>query len=555
MPERPAALTHDALFELAGEAAFDRALRYAAEGRVRDLAISSDSAQAKVDGTRTYTVRLDASGYDLTAECDCPAAADADMCKHAVAVGLAWLGEAGAPEEADERPDELRAYLRAAPPERLVDLVLDLAARDPGALLRLRTEAAAAAGTVDVAALRKELTRAIAIRGFVDYRDAADYADGVDAALGALDALLAAGQPAPVVTLAEHAMARLETARNRIDDSGGEITYLAGRLRDQHLEACRRARPSPAALAKRLFQIGLRSDLDWFRDAPERYADVLGDRGLAAYRRLAEEEWARVEPLAPDSERRFFASDHDRFAITKLMESLARACGDVEGLVEVMARDLSSSHAFVRIGAALLEAGRNDDALDWIERGLNAYGAAENPRLRELAVAEYRRRGEPERAVALALRSFDEEPRSGGYAGLRSAAEGRPEWPELRARALAALSGDDLIWAHLIDGDPEAAWLEAMHGGASGMTWMELAERRRATHPDDALPIYRRALERDLQHADARAYQEVVNRLKEIRTCLELAEREHEFEEEVSGVRAEDRRRPNLMALLDAQGW
>ena len=84
---------------------------------------------------------------------------------------------------------------------------------------------------------------------------------------------------------------------------------------------------------------------------------------------------------------------------------------------------------------------------------------------------------------------------------------------------------------------------------------MELAERRRATHPDDALPIYRRALERDLQHADARAYQEVVNRLKEIRTCLELAEREHEFEEEVSGVRAEDRRRPNLMALLDAQGW
>ncbi len=555
MARPPAALTRDALHELAGEGAFARGARYAAEGRVHDLKATAGSVIAAVRGKGTYAVRLDASGDELVATCSCPAAAEVEMCKHAVAVGLTWLGEAGEPETVEGRPDELRAHLLAASPEHLADLVLELAERDPGTLLRLRTEAAAAAGTVDVAALRKELTRAIAIRGFVDYRGARAYAERVEGALDALDALLAAGRPEAVVILAEHAMARLETARNRIDDSDGTITWLAERIRAQHLEACRRARPDPAELAKRLFQTGLRTDLEWFLDAPERYADVLGETGLAAYRRLAEKEWAKVNPLRPSREHGLWAHDHNRFTITALMESLARASGDVNELVDVMARDLSSSYTFVRIGQVLVEAGRHDEALEWIERGLHAYGAAADERLRRLAMAEYRRREEPGRAVELAVRSFDERPGSGAYAELRAVAETVPEWPELRARTLAVLRGDALIRAHLVDGDAEAAWLEAVHGGASEGMWMVLAEDRRTSHPDDALPIYRRALERDLERADARAYQEVVDRLMEIRTCLETAGRDAEFEVEVWAVREEYRRRPKLMALLDAQGW
>ena len=554
MPTCPAALTRDALLRLAGEAAFERGARYAAEGRVRDLKTSAGSADAKVHGTAVYAVRLEQADGQLVAVCDCPAAADTDACKHAVAVGLACLGEAGEAAPVEEPADEVRAHLLAAPPERLADLVLELAERNPGALLRLRTEAAAAAGTVDVAALRKELTRAIAIRGFVEYRGTHAYAERVEGVLDALDTLLAAGRPEPVVTLAEHAMARLETARNRIDDSDGTITYLADRIRDQHLEACRRVRPDPGRLAKRLFDVGLRSDLDWFVDGPERYAEILGEAGLAAYRRLAEQEWTKVKPLPPSRDR-FPGYDHERFAITALMESLARACGDVDELVDVIARDLSSPYAFVRIGRALVEAERHDDALDWIERGLRAYGAAADERLRSLAAAEYRRRDEPERAVDLAVQAFEEQPGSGAYAELRAAAHGTPGWPDLRARALGALRGDALIRAHLVDGDPEAAWLEAMHGGAPEGLWLELAALRREAHPDDALPVYRRALERDLEWADARAYQAVVERLDDIRACLELAGRGEEFPAEVGAVREEYRRRPKLLKLLDARGW
>jgi hypothetical protein len=56
-----------------------------------------------------------------------------------------------------------------------------------------------------------------------------------------------------------------------------------------HLAACHQAKPDPIELARVLFARELDSDWDFFHGASEAYEDILGDAGLAEYRRLASE--------------------------------------------------------------------------------------------------------------------------------------------------------------------------------------------------------------------------------------------------------------------------
>ena len=94
-----------------------------------------------------------------------------------------------------------------------------------------------------------------------------------------------------------------------------------------HHRACQQAKPDGVALAKRLFDWELRSGFDVFFDAVTSYADVLGRKGVAEYRRLAEEHWQKIPALGPGQ------SDRDqygnRFRITSIMRALAKQAGNI----------------------------------------------------------------------------------------------------------------------------------------------------------------------------------------------------------------------------------
>ena len=126
------------------------------------------------------------------------------------------------------------------------------------------------------------------------------------------------------------------------------------------------ARPDPVALAERLFELEMESEFGAFHQAVAVYADVLGEAGRAAYRRLAETAWAKVPALGPgDQDPNRYGG---RYRITSIMEAVARADGDLEALVAVKSRDLSLPHAFLEIAELYQEAGNADRALEWAER-------------------------------------------------------------------------------------------------------------------------------------------------------------------------------------------
>jgi hypothetical protein len=295
------------LRRMAGAASFERGEDYFANDQVKRLSEEDGVIAAKVQGTYPYRVKLWLDGQDLDYSCTCPVGADGEFCKHCVAVGLAWLegSRRNLPSGKAEKPavvtkDDVRAYLKGQDKDALVDMLVEHAARDErlGQRLFLKTAKNTAKG-INLASYRRAIDEAVESDGFVRYRDAYSYTQGIDEVIDSIEELLKEGNPAAVIDLAEYALVAVESAMGSIDDSAGHMGSILERLQELHLKACKKAKPDPESLARRLFGWELRTDYDTFYGAAETYGGILGEKGLAVYRQLAEAEWAKVPALRP----------------------------------------------------------------------------------------------------------------------------------------------------------------------------------------------------------------------------------------------------------------
>ncbi len=554
-------LDHDALLRLAGPRSYERGCDYVDWGAVGRIEVSEVQAEAWVQGGERYRVRLFVDGERLGFSCTCPMADQLAFCKHCVALALCCgdVDIANLPGLG-----ELVPGLIELGSERLAELLVEHARGDDRLAQRLHALTLRTDDEVDVAAHRALLDAAIVVRGFVPYGEAWGYFRAIHDALDVLEELLEGDHAEAVVELAEHALRRLEEAIEHVDDSGGGASEAVERLERVHLAACERAGVDGVALAERLLMWELESDWGLFDGAVSKYAGVLGEAGLARYRALARERWAMVPTLGPGD-----TDDLEHLAIARVMESLAALGGRVEDVVAIRARDLSSGWRFLGIAELFRQQDRHDEALAWAERGLAELPGPPDPRLRAFAVEEYRRRGRAHDALALTAQAFEEQPDLETWTALRRDAEAVGEWQRRRPEALRALTervdgnegeqrwsvyrdSSELVRVHLYEGDADLAWQEALAGGCSRKLWLALAQRRRETHPDDALAIFKREVETTIEGRRKEAYAAAVDAMRPVRELLESTGRGDEFVAYIAGVREEHKRKRNLVKLLDA---
>jgi uncharacterized Zn finger protein len=576
------AIKRSTLRRLAGVTSFGRGEDYFASGRVRSLAEYEGTITARVVGNDEYRVKLYAADDLLEYSCSCPVGSEGDFCKHCVAVGLAWLDETtagGSKSDSGEKPvtmDEVRTYLVEQDKERLADMLVRQAMEDESLRRRLVVEAARgqAPGTT-LATYRNALRGAIEIDEFVSYYEVYDYMRGIDECVGMLQELLGSGHPIEVIELCEYALELFEDAIGSVDDSGGQLGYYSEKIQELHHTACKKARPDPVELAERLIDWELSSEWDTFYGAGETYADVLGKKGLATYRELAEQEWERVPALGPGDDR-VAGYDRKRFGITHIMEGLARQAGGIEELVEVKKRDLTSQYAFLQIADIYKQAGRHDQAIEWAERGLAAFPGRPDSRLSEFLAVEYHRCKRHDEAMALVWARFEDMPDLDRYQNLKKHADLTGKWPAWRKKALARMrksiadekreaqasrwsrqraDNSRLVEVFLWEKDVEAAWREAREGGCSDDLWMKMAVLREPKHPEDSLEVYRAQVEPLINQKNNDSYRDAVELLRKVRGIMKRLDQESEFAQYVESVRAAHRRKRNLMKLLDAEKW
>jgi len=540
------------LKDLAGERSFQRGQVYCLSGQVQSLVVHGDTLHATVGGTEDYGVRLVARDEGLDHRCSCPVGTEGSFCKHGVAVALAWLGanakgggtsKKGRESATESSPlvslDDLRPWLLGQTPATLTGYLLEAAERDERLREKLlRGAARASAKGIDLGAYRRSVERATRTTRFIDYRSVGSFVEGVLDAVGPIRELLddTPTQANAVIELAEFALKRVEAAMEQADDSHGELGSLVQDLQDLHLAACLVARPDPEELANRLFDWEINDPWDVFFDAVETYAPVLGETGLAAYRRLAETAWQKL-PVQPQDARAGY--DSGRFRLTRVMEALARVKGDVDALAAIKAKNLSYPYHYLQIAELYHQAKRADEALAWAERGMKAFPGTHEMRLVEFLADEYMRRNRDDEALTLIWRLFDKRPSLADYQRLKTYADRAGTWPHWRERALTILrqqveqeaagpsrrTADGwapaaraaLVQVLLWENDVESAWATG-HGHPLDLSLaLELAAAREKTHPADALPIYLREVDALIARMGKASYQDAVRRLSHIK--------------------------------------
>ncbi|HZP93092.1 MAG TPA: SWIM zinc finger family protein [Burkholderiales bacterium] len=568
MPKKTLAdlIDEPALKDLAGDRSFARGTAYLRSGTVTRLVVRNERISARVAGSDTYAVKLWPESGALGWSCTCPMGEQGEFCKHAVATGLAWLARGNdADNPAQNEFEVIRRYLEASDKQVLVETLLDRAEDDDDLASKLLL-AAQRQGVSAPAAIRETLRRALAHRDFIDYYEMPRIAAGARPVPEMLRETLKQGDARTALELAAEALKRGLNLLEHSDDSDGMLGDILGEIAQIHLSAVLKHPLVPDKLAKNVFDLLLADEMGVL--APDDYLDALGDEGLAAFRSLAEAAWAKVPALAPGQDDE--AEDDDRFQITEIMKALTRRDGDADALVEVLARDLSEPHAFLEIAQALSKAGRDDEALDWAEKGRKASGSRVNYPLDDFLVAEYHRRKRHDDAVGLRWSRFFEQPSLHDYQQLKESSERAKGWNIWREKALAALRKSEahksqshavfsfgetdapvLVQIFLWEGDPRAALEQARTGGCLGHLWLEIARALEADSPTDAIAIYRDQIGPIVRGTGNHAYDQAADLIRRMHDLMAATGRSEEFASCLATLRSEHKAKRHFIKRLE----
>lgn len=580
----PDVLTLEEIQSLVDTKTFTRGKAYFHGGAVSRLDERDGVVRANVRGTHRYSVELGACGDgELTYECDCPVGSDGIFCKHAVAVALSWLENTGAEvfhaddvEPAKPRKkrktfeEQIQEYVATLNEGSLRELLLEAVERDMALRDKLLFAARAAAAS-DLPSMKAAVRQATRISRPLDWREAGAYGDGLMSLADMLRQRLRGPQAAQVVDLAELAISGAEKSLEQIDDSGGDVMPGILELAAVHLEACRQTRPDPTKLAERLFHFQTEGVWDTFYDVLPAYLEPLGDSGLRRYRELVERGWDTLPPLVPSKE---FCSSFDplRMRLERAMETLAENDGDVDALIVIRSKDLSSPYRFLLVAELCAKYGRHDDALAWAERGLRESGKNVDQRLLDFCIQEYIRRGEFANADAFAWQRFEMRPVAEAFLALMDVAAAIGRQDMTRERALNhlwalvdieeaptktkrgvwhSMTRAELVKIFVAAREHETAWKAFCGGPVATDLWATMASVRAKTHPHDAIALYHRLLPVAAENGTRNArYDEafgIVRAIARLRTALN--ERQ-QFVAELDEIRHAYRAKRNFIKLL-----
>ena len=565
-------LTEEMMLDFAGHTYFDRGLDYYHRGKVVELEQKNEAVHARVSGTKSYGVMLkpEETG-SLFWSCTCPLGERGDFCKHAVAAGLAWIHQqVSAAKQATTDPEEerIKQYLEQQPTSILAKMLLRQAVEDEHLYRKLLMKADRFLSTeIDLKLFKKRLRSAIGMGRFIDYRSMRFYIPGVRDAVAEIQELLDDGHAAEALELCEYALKLVEKAMLHADDSDGMLGGEMRNLEKIHLEACLVIKPSPIKLAAKLFKWEMTTDWDTFYGAVDNYTDLLGDKGLAKYKALAKKEWDELPALGPGEWKGSHTSK--RFRLTKIMEGLAKASGDLEALVEVKKKDLSMPGHYLDIASLYAENHKRDEAIHWAEAGHEIFTTEHGiGKLAEFLIEQYAHAQRHDDAIALAWQRYQASPDLTWYRHLHDCAAPMDAWHEWREKALdlarkdigeqrhpwsqgASLLVELFIW----EGDLEAAYTEAKNNGCPGHLWTTLARKFENSNPARAAEIYAFLVPCIIKQGNNKAYDQALRHMLVIEDLLKRTGKADSFAGFVEGIKTEFKIKRNMMKLIAKQGW
>ena len=205
-------------------------------------------------------------------------------------------------------------------------------------------------------------------------------------------------------------------------------------------------------------------------------------------------------------------------------------------------------------------AGRPDDALEWLQRGVTAHGAGDDA-LRDTLVAAYLRADRRKDATALLRNELQREPSAQVAAELLGAAgderDSERAWAHEQLAQAAERDGDagELVTALLADGATAAALNAADKYPVPVAVRLELARIAAVDDLDAALRHYRLLVAAELETSERESYGNAIRHLRAMRKAADAHGRGAEVIAFAHAAREEHTRRRTLVMMLDKLGW
>ncbi|GEM_PF-3586272 len=573
-------LNHDWLLENAGQKVFDRGVDYHARNLAEIINRSDDEVVADVEGTETYRVRIRARDNGLSASCDCPAMEDfGGICKHIVATALTVMEDRATParqggpaKRPPTRQEQIETWLNGLAREDLTALVREYALENKN-FRRVLLRRAAAASLPDrpealLKSFRAQITQVTATRGFVDYWAAAGWFAPVTEVINDIEKQVLPRQPAVAAELCEHLYERLEKSIGNIDDSNGECSSALDELGPLYRRACEAAKLKPELLAEKLFAQRRDNWLFWIRI--EDFRPILGKTGWEHYKKLVKDAYASLPEEKPKIKRHGMIAvytgtqeDSRATSIRSMMKEILETDGSIDERIAFMGRDLSWPNQYINIAELCLSDGREDEAGQWLDKGLAAFKPPFAQNLPWRRAGLYIKRQEYQKAQDLLWRSFEQR---GDYNAWKDMSalwltipdDARRSAPQaLEDRAIAwlkkGIKGEDgyrrrdaLARIYLDRSAPEDAWAVTKAGSMAKELMLKIAKEIKAKNPDAAIGIYRSFTEECVVQTGRSFYEEAVKYLKALQGLMDR----DDFSAYVADIRARFPRKRTLIEML-----
>ncbi len=430
----------------------------------------------------------------------------------------------------------LHAFLAAQTAELLAQWLFELAQHDgqAGAFLKRKMESATLSVSVEQG-IRAAILAATTLPDDLNPLETGKIALLLERIVSDLEQLLRPEDAALLVELSEYAIEQIEQALEQINDVNGDIGGVLENIGALHLQACMIARPDPLELAERLFGYEATFLLETFLDSARTYHAVLGETGLQRFYELAESEWRRFESNSHQHQHDGNGIENRRWRITHMVETLAQLMGNLEQWVNIKSRDLSQAHHYLQIAVMVNNAGHTESALEWAERGLQAFPERPDNRLRDFLADLYLGVGRNEDALELIWIQMETQPNLEHYRKLCDWATRLGIWTFQRERAMQRVTavteqearmvnrwrpvpaGPDqtlLVEIALWEDDIVAAWRYAQGGQVRREVLLALVLRLETVQQSAAINLYRRLLDSSLKEGGDWGYLDMANLLQ-----------------------------------------
>jgi uncharacterized Zn finger protein len=583
--EQLQALTLTDLERWAGRDIVSRGQSYQRSGYVHNLICTPQgklTAQVRGSiGIYTTQVTLIADGV-LTSKCTCPYD---DTCKHAVAVVLEYLETLK--EHSKASPVlSVSAYLHSQTKEQLVALLEELVESHPSVtkVLQDRCTLAGAGPKKIIASIKKELTH-------IDKQ--LEWDDGfanVTHLKQRLENLLAMGYVDEAVGIGEE----LLSVGNRCVEASTEEEYQHSDFADCMTLIFQALPRSAMSLVEQMLWVvdmELADEYDLCEGADTFWQ---GSFATEDWSKAADALLKRLTHLSSKSKENYSAAYQFDRLISYATKMLRQASREAEIIPLYQQQWLGKTHrSYLNFVELLKEAGRIEEALQWIPQGIAATektAAGIAKQLRDIFQEIQEKSDNWAQVTALVAEDFFNFPSPANFMKLQDSAKRINAWPAIRTAALHYLETGNLP----LDSEnwplPPVAIKKSPRQGASRkfpdmITLIELAiaEKRPndvmywytkkkvtpnsglyktlaekvataviATHPDEAISILKKIAEQLIASTTVPAYHEAATYLQPIRSSLLELGRQEEWRNYLQQLRQKNSRKHKLLAILDA---